>query len=155
MQYSKQMMIRHIIICKVLGCKPLRRRAWWDNLHWRSNCKYCHTPVIRDHHGWREFGPNDFSIARCSKDEAILREKQSRLTFGQKDNAHTPVVIADSITSSEAAALPPGLHDNGASVHQCENHPLADTAHCRGSGKVCSIELVKERRGWRVLLSLI
>ncbi|WP_439468112.1 hypothetical protein [Blastomonas fulva] len=73
------MAIRIPLACLAVGHKPDRRRAWYDNLNWRSNCMYCDAPLIKTHNGWRTFADADLALGRCSKDEAKLLS-QAELT---------------------------------------------------------------------------
>ena len=43
------------LLCRALGHRPDRRRAWNDELDYRTRCKRCGTEMVRDFHGWRAF----------------------------------------------------------------------------------------------------
>jgi hypothetical protein len=74
------MAIRIPLACLAVGHKPDRRRAWFDNLNWRSDCIYCHTALIRTYGGWRTFTSSELDLGRCSKDEAKLLSQQEMAT---------------------------------------------------------------------------
>lgn len=74
-RYKSLMSIRLPFACLAVGHRPDRKRAWYDNLDWRSNCKYCEAPLIRTDNGWRGFKSSDMDPGRCSKDEALLSQQ--------------------------------------------------------------------------------
>lgn len=76
MQYIKHMSIRIPYLCRIVGHKRDRKRAWFDGMDWRSNCIYCEISMIRGAHGWRPFLPSDYSVNRDSKDVARLQMHQ-------------------------------------------------------------------------------
>ena len=50
-------MVFSMLLCRVAGHEPDRRRAWDDHLNYRSHCKRCGTAMMRVSHGWRMFDP--------------------------------------------------------------------------------------------------
>jgi hypothetical protein len=91
MQYNKHMSIRIPYLCRIVGHKRDRKRAWFDGMDWRSNCIYCEISMIRGANGWRPFLPSDYSVNRDSKDAARLPIHQPCKTAAHpKTTANAP-----------------------------------------------------------------
>jgi len=57
------------IVCKIAGHKRDRDKVWDDGLNYRSNCRWCHAPMIKaEPRGWRLFDRQaDFDLRRKGK----------------------------------------------------------------------------------------
>lgn len=57
------MLIR--LYCRIVGHRVNRHRVWNDQFNFRTSCKRCGAPLLRDGHGWREFDDErDASVLR-------------------------------------------------------------------------------------------
>jgi len=53
------------LFCRAAGHRVNRRRVWHDRFNFRTSCERCGAPMLRDHHGWREFdSEHDASVQR-------------------------------------------------------------------------------------------
>ncbi len=65
---------RKTMICAIFGHKRDSHRTWYDGLDWRSNCKRCDEPLLKDARmqKWRPFDrEQDFDERRSGKPDRI------------------------------------------------------------------------------------
>jgi hypothetical protein len=56
------------LMCRLLGHRIAKNHVWHDNVDFRTSCKRCGEPMLRDQHGWRPFDRDgDFELARRGK----------------------------------------------------------------------------------------
>jgi len=55
------------IVCRLVGHRVNRKRAWHDALDYRSRCKRCGCDMIRGSERWRAFTPADERADRLER----------------------------------------------------------------------------------------
>jgi hypothetical protein len=61
------------LLCKLRGHKRDSSRVWHDGLDFRSRCKRCSIPMLRDLHGWRSYDSADDNEA--GRQQRRMRQK--------------------------------------------------------------------------------
>lgn len=52
-------------MCRIVGHWIDQRRVWDDGLNFRTTCRLCRRPLLKDMHGWRLFASQtDSSVQR-------------------------------------------------------------------------------------------
>lgn len=45
------------LVCSILGHSINRNRVWHDGVDFRTACRRCQAPMVRENDGWQRFNP--------------------------------------------------------------------------------------------------